>query len=87
MDKIIEEHIKSEEETLDWLMRRCWSRYHVFDNKTKCGDKSQVKTLLNKVDNLIAFNCPYEVNHTKLKSTEESKKADKENGSSTNWAS
>lgn len=82
MDKTIEERITSKEETLEWLVRRCGGRYHVFDNKTKCGDKSQVKTLLDQINKLMASNhChPFEVDLIKLKCTEEAKKNDKEKG-------
>lgn len=77
-DKTIEERIHNKEETLEWLVRICGERYHVFDNKTKC----QIETFLNKIDELIANNIhhPYEVDHNKLTLTKEAKKADKENG-------
>ncbi|XP_076145968.1 GTPase IMAP family member 8-like isoform X2 [Alosa pseudoharengus] len=81
-DKTIEERIKSKEEKLEWLVGRCGGRYHVFDNKTKCDDQSQVKTLLDKLDELIAsdHHRPFEIDHIKLKHIEEAKKADKERG-------
>ncbi|XP_041959148.1 GTPase IMAP family member 8-like isoform X2 [Alosa sapidissima] len=81
-DKTIEERIKSQEEKLDQLVARCGGRYQVFDNKTKCDDRSQVKTLLDKLDELIAsdHHHPFEVDHIKLKDIEEAKKVDKERG-------
>ncbi|XP_041959157.1 GTPase IMAP family member 8-like isoform X2 [Alosa sapidissima] len=81
-DKTIEERIKSKDETLEWLVRTCGGRFHVFNNKTKRDDQSQVKTLLDKLDELIASNHhrPFEVDHIKLKDIEKAKKADKERG-------
>ncbi|XP_062399550.1 GTPase IMAP family member 8-like [Sardina pilchardus] len=81
-DKTIEERIKNQDESLEWLVRMCNYRYQVFDNKTKCDDRSQVKTLLDKLDKLITSDHyrPFEVDHMKRKHTEEAKKADKTQG-------
>lgn len=52
--KSIEQHIANEGEALKWVLEKCGNRYCVYDNR---NDKSsQVKELLNKIDNVTYSN-------------------------------
>ncbi|KAJ3600501.1 hypothetical protein NHX12_031482 [Muraenolepis orangiensis] len=53
----VEEHIANTGEALQWLVERCGSRYHAFDNSKKDGDENtQVPELMEKVEELITDN-------------------------------
>ncbi|XP_013856083.1 GTPase IMAP family member 8 [Austrofundulus limnaeus] len=52
--KSVEERVESEE-GLQWLVNRCENRYHVLNNKDH-SDKTQVKELLEKIEEMWAGN-------------------------------
>ena len=54
-DTTAEERIESEGEDLKWLVEKCGNRYHVFNNKNR-DDDTQVKELMEKIDELVASN-------------------------------
>jgi len=52
--KTVEEHIESDE-GLQWIVNKCENRYHVLNNKDQ-SDKTQVKELLEKIEEMWAGN-------------------------------
>uniref|UniRef100_A0A096MCT5 GTPase IMAP family member 8-like n=1 Tax=Poecilia formosa TaxID=48698 RepID=A0A096MCT5_POEFO len=52
--KTVEEHIESDE-GLQWIVNKCENRYHVLNNKDH-SDKTQVKELLEKIEEMWAGN-------------------------------
>ncbi|XP_036433761.1 uncharacterized protein LOC118812753 isoform X1 [Colossoma macropomum] len=50
-----EQHIEKEGEALKWLIEKCGSRYYAFDS-TVLDKTSQVKELLEKIENIVRIN-------------------------------
>ncbi|XP_066517891.1 GTPase IMAP family member 8-like isoform X2 [Hoplias malabaricus] len=53
-DRTIEDHIKTEGESLQWVIEKCGNRYHVFDSAD--FDECQVKQLLEKIEDVVQRN-------------------------------
>lgn len=51
----IHDYLRTSNEKLTELLNRCGGRYHVFDN-TKKWNRSQVVTLINKIDQMVSAN-------------------------------
>ncbi|XP_071202725.1 GTPase IMAP family member 9-like [Salvelinus alpinus] len=64
----VEEFLK-ESESLHTLVNSCGGRYHVFNNREK-RDRTQVRELLRKIDNMVKFNGHY-TNEMYVKAQEE----------------
>ncbi|RVE69245.1 hypothetical protein OJAV_G00075860 [Oryzias javanicus] len=74
----IEEHIANTGEALQWLVERCGSRYHSFDNTRKeTEDNTQVPELMEKVEEMITDNQGwyFEVNELILLEEEQARRA------------
>nr|XP_040047579.1 LOW QUALITY PROTEIN: GTPase IMAP family member 8 [Gasterosteus aculeatus aculeatus] len=74
----IEEHIANTGEPLQWLVERCGSRYHAFDNTRKdTEDNTQVPELMEKVEEMITDNQGwyFEVNELILLEEEQARRA------------
>ncbi|XP_039976722.1 GTPase IMAP family member 8 isoform X1 [Xiphias gladius] len=74
----IEEHIANTGEALQWLVERCGSRYHAFDNTRKeTEDNTQVPELMEKVEEMITDNQGwyFEVNELILLEEEQARRA------------
>ncbi|XP_056263418.1 GTPase IMAP family member 8 [Pseudoliparis swirei] len=74
----IEEHIANTGEALQWLVERCGSRYHTFDNTRKdTEDNTQVPELMEKVEEMITDNQGwyFEVNELILLEEEQARRA------------
>lgn len=50
-----EQFIESESETIQWLLKKCESRYHILNIKNRDGG-SQITELLNKIQNIVKEN-------------------------------
>ncbi|XP_077353949.1 GTPase IMAP family member 7-like [Festucalex cinctus] len=53
--KTIQQYVKDGHPNLQEVIKRCWSRYHVFNNKKKFK-KAQVVQLIQKIDDMVAAN-------------------------------
>ncbi|XP_028810075.1 GTPase IMAP family member 8 [Denticeps clupeoides] len=76
-DTTIEQYIESEGKAIQWLVEKCGSRYHVFNNKSKgCG--FQVTELLGKVEEMVArnkrHNCHYDTDRNLFLQMEQKRK-------------
>ncbi|XP_054892111.1 GTPase IMAP family member 8 [Poeciliopsis prolifica] len=74
----IEEHISNTGEALQWLVERCGSRYHAFDNTLKDSEENtQVPELMEKVEELVTDNQGwyFEVNELILLEEEQARRA------------
>ncbi|XP_007247179.3 GTPase IMAP family member 8 [Astyanax mexicanus] len=54
-DTTLEKHIESEGEALQWLVKKCGNRFHVFNNKNR-NDSRQVQELLGKIEDMVKIN-------------------------------
>ncbi|XP_063049721.1 GTPase IMAP family member 8-like [Engraulis encrasicolus] len=78
-DRPIEQYIESEGESLQWLVEKCGSRYHVFNNK-KRDDNMQVTQLMEKIEEMVAANrgqC-YEMERKRIEELEQKRRRDEE---------
>ncbi|KAJ8278269.1 hypothetical protein GJAV_G00085760 [Gymnothorax javanicus] len=54
-EKTIEEHIKTEGSSLQWVIEKCRNRVHVISNRNR-EDRTQVTELLEKIEEMVAGN-------------------------------
>ncbi|KAJ8378102.1 hypothetical protein AAFF_G00248160 [Aldrovandia affinis] len=55
LEGTVEEYLQEAEEDLRELVRQCGDRYHIFNNRD-AGDRKQVLSLLDKIDDMVAAN-------------------------------
>uniref|UniRef100_A0A8C1KFR7 AIG1-type G domain-containing protein n=1 Tax=Cyprinus carpio TaxID=7962 RepID=A0A8C1KFR7_CYPCA len=79
LDTSIEQHIESEGQDLQWLLDKCGNRYHVLNNQ-KRSDDTQIKELLEKIEETVAQNngCHFEINRKLLQEIKERRRAEEE---------
>nr|XP_055049387.1 GTPase IMAP family member 8-like isoform X2 [Misgurnus anguillicaudatus] len=76
-DTTIEQHIESEGEDLQWLVKKCGNRYHLLNNKNR-SDETQIKDLLEKIEETVTENngCCFEMDRKILQEIEERRRAE-----------
>ncbi|KAL1277188.1 hypothetical protein QQF64_023861 [Cirrhinus molitorella] len=79
LDTSIEQHIESEGQDLQWLLDKCGNRYHVLNNQNR-SDHTQIKELLEKIEETVAQNNSYhfEIDRTFLQEMKERRRAEEE---------
>uniref|UniRef100_A0A8C2PRC6 AIG1-type G domain-containing protein n=1 Tax=Cyprinus carpio TaxID=7962 RepID=A0A8C2PRC6_CYPCA len=79
LDTSIEQHIESEGEDLQWLLDKCGNRYHLLNNQ-KRSDDTQIKELLEKIDETVAQNngCHFQIDRKILQEIKERRRAEEE---------
>lgn len=76
----IEEYLESSGEALFKMVEKCGNRYHVFDNTLKVNNTTQVRGLVEKVEELVAMNHGnhYEIDRKAVNHVKLSRETDKE---------
>lgn len=79
LDTSIEQYIESEGQGLQWLVDKCGNRYHVLNNQNR-SDHTQIKELLEKIEETVAQNNGYhlEIDRNILQEMKERKRAEEE---------
>ncbi|KAL0155947.1 hypothetical protein M9458_050210, partial [Cirrhinus mrigala] len=79
LDTSIEQHIESEGQDLQWLLDKCGNRYHVLNNQ-KRSDDTQIKELLEKIEETVAQNndSHFEIDGKILREMTERRRAEEE---------
>ncbi|KAL1247229.1 hypothetical protein QQF64_022605 [Cirrhinus molitorella] len=79
LDTSIEQHIESEGQDLQWLLDKCGNRYHVVNNQNR-SDHTQIKELLEKIEETVAQNNSYhfEIDRKILQEMKERRRAEEE---------
>uniref|UniRef100_A0A8C1ZJI4 AIG1-type G domain-containing protein n=1 Tax=Cyprinus carpio TaxID=7962 RepID=A0A8C1ZJI4_CYPCA len=79
LDTSIEQHIESEGEDLQWLLDKCGNRYHVLNNQNR-SDDTQIKELLEKIDETVAQNngFHFQIDRKILQEMKERKRAEEQ---------
>ncbi|KAG7488441.1 hypothetical protein MATL_G00032870 [Megalops atlanticus] len=72
----IEQYIEGEGQALQELVEKCGNRYHALTNKNRGEQSTEVKELLQKIEEMVAGNreCHYEVDETILRTIEQKRK-------------
>ncbi|XP_048013793.1 GTPase IMAP family member 8-like [Megalobrama amblycephala] len=79
LDTSIEQHIESEGQDLQRLLDKCGNRYHVLNNHNR-SDDSQIKELLEKIEETVAQNNGrhFEIDRKILQEVKERRRAEEE---------